>query len=174
MFATLDPKTQWDLWLLPMDPGSAAVAGAPRLLLQGRFNEYNGQLSPDGRWLAYQSDESGDWEIHLRELNTPTGSTGRQVSAAGGVWPVWRRDGRELFYLATDGTLMTVAIKPGRHIEAGAARALFRTNAAELWNPIRNYTVARDGQRFLINRRADAASSPPITVTLNWPAAVPR
>ena len=69
---------------------------------------------------------------------------------------------------------MTVAMKPGRELEAGAPERLFKTNVAELWNPIRNYTVARDGQRFLIPARVDVAGQAPVTVTLNWPAALKR
>jgi Tol biopolymer transport system component len=169
-FSMLDRKTQWDLWMLPMNSQTASGERVPVPLLQTPFNEYNGRLSPDGRWMAYQSDESGVWEIYVREVATSTESARRQLSMDGGVWPVWRRDGRELFYMAADGTLMTVAVKLGRDLESSAPRALFKTKVAELWNPIRNYSVARDGQRFLINTRVDEASSPPITVTLNWPA----
>jgi Tol biopolymer transport system component len=169
VFSMLDRKTQWDLWMLPMNSPPARGEPAPAPLLQTPFNEYNGRLSPDGRWIAYQSDESGVWEIYLREVATATDSARRQVSTDGGVWPVWRRDGNELFYIAADGTLMTIPVKLGRELEASAPRALFKTKVAELWNPIRNYSVARDGQRFLINTRIDEASSPPITVVLNWP-----
>ena len=173
LFAMLDPKTQWDVWRLPMSD-SATAAGPPQPLLRGPLAECNAQLSPDGRWIVYQSDESGDWEIYLRELGAPTDRPGKQISSDGGVWPVWRHDGRELFYIAADGTLMAVAITHGREIEAGAPQSLFKTDVVELWNVIRNYTVARDGQRFLINTRVEEASDPPTIVTLNWPATVRR
>jgi len=174
VFASLDPKTQWDLWLLPMNPDSATGIRTPAPLLSTPFNEHNGQLSPDGRWMAYESDESGEWEIYLREFAAPADGVRRQMSTNGGVWPVWRRDGRELFYIAPDGTLTTIAIKPEGDLEAGVARALFKTHVAEQWQRLRNYAVARDGQRFLINARVEQSSSPPITVTLNWPAALRR
>jgi eukaryotic-like serine/threonine-protein kinase len=174
VFATLNPKTQWDLWLLPMNAESAAATASATPLMQSAFNEYNGQRSPDGRWIAYQSDESGDWEIYLRKIDAHSLGVSRQISSGGAVWPVWRRDGQELFYIAADGTLTTVAMKTGRELEASAPQRLFKTNVAELWSPSRNYTVARDGQRFLINTRVDEESSPPVTVTLNWPASVRR
>jgi eukaryotic-like serine/threonine-protein kinase len=173
LFAMLDPRTQWDIWRLPMSD-SATGAGPPEPLLRGSLNECNAQLSPDGHWMAYQSDESGVWEIYLRDLSGPTDRRGKQLSSDGGVWPVWRRDGRELFYIAADGTLMAVPIRPGRELEAGAPLSLFKTKVAEQWNYIRNYTLASDGQRFLINTRLDEASDPPTTVTLHWPATIRR
>ena len=169
LYATLDPRTQWDIWLLPVNSDSGTL-GTARPLLQRPVSEYNAQLSPDGHWMAYQSDESGMWEIYLRDLDPPIDRGGQQISNGGGLWPSWRRDGRELFYIAPDGTLMTVAMKLGPEMEVSAPRALFKTKVAELWNPIRNYTVAHDGQRFLINARVEEASAPPVTVTLNWPA----
>ena len=174
VFAMLDPKTQWDLWLLPVKGDAPATTRTPASLLHGPFNEYNAQVSPDGHWMAYQSDESGVWEIYLREIDAPAGSASRQISSGGAVWPVWRRDGGELFYIANDGSLMTVAIKLGREVEAGAPQMLFKTSVAELWNPIRNYAAARDGQRFLINARIEGTGQDPITVTLNWPASLKR
>ena len=148
LFAMLDPKTQWDIWLLPVKGDASATTPAPSALVQSPFNEYNAQVSPDGEWMAYQSDESGDWEIYLRKIDPPDGGTSKQISSGGAVWPVWRRDGRELFYISGDGSLMTVAIKLGRTLEASAPHVLFKTNVAELWNPIRNYAAARDGRRF--------------------------
>ena len=174
LFAMLDPKTQWNVWTLPMSVGSATAVSRPLPLLQGSFNEYNAQLSSDGHWIAYQSDESGVWEIYLRRFDAPSDAASRRISSGGAVWPAWRRDGRELFYIAADGRLMTVATKLGPELEPSAPRVLFKTNVADLWNPIRNYTVAHDGQRFLINTRVEEASFPPTTVILNWPAALRR
>ena len=174
LFSMLDPKTQWDVWLLPMNTDSESGAGPPEPLLDGPGNECNAQLSPDGHWVAYQSDDSGVWEVYLAKLGAPAIAERRQLSRGGAVWPVWRRDGRELFYIAADGTLNAVPMRLGRELDASAPRALFKTNVAELWNVIRNYAVARDGQGFLINTRSAEASSPPVTVTLNWPATVQR
>jgi len=174
LFEMLDPRTQWDIWRLPMKPGSATAAGPAESLLNGPLSECSAQLSPDGHWMAYQSDESGAWQIYVRDIDGPTDRPGKQISNSEGVWPVWHRDGRELFYIAADGTLMAVPIRTGRELEAGAPLSLFKTKVAEQWNNIRNYTVARDGQRFLINTRVDEASDPPTTVTLNWPATIRR
>jgi serine/threonine protein kinase len=174
VFAMLDPRTQWDLWLLPMNRDVATGERTPAPLLRTPFNEYNGQLSRDGTWMAYESDESGEWEIYLRKVAAPADGVRRQISTDGGVWPVWRGDGQELFYIKADGTLMTVAVKRGRELEAGAPRALFNTHVADLWQRLRNYDVARDGQRFLINTRVEEGTSSPITVVVNWPAAAGR
>ena len=174
LFAMLDPKTQWDIWLLPVKGDASARTPAPSALVQSPANEYNAQVSPDGEWIAYQSDESGDWEIYLRKIDPPDRGTLTQISSGGAVWPVWRRDGGELFYITNDGSLMTVAIKLGRELEASEPQLLFKTNVAELWNPVRNYAAARDGRRFLINARIEGTGQAPITVTLNWPASLQR
>jgi len=174
VFAMLDPKTQWDLWRIPMTPDSATGERTPAPLLRTPFNEHNGRLSPDGRWITYESDESGEWEIYLREIAASADGVRRQLSTDGGVWPVWRRDGGELFYIAADGTLMAVTVKPGSNLEVSEPRALFKTRNDELWQRLRTYDVVRDGQRFLIHTRLDEDGSPPITVVINWPAALRR
>ena len=171
VFAMLDPKTQWDLWRLPMDPVSAE-SRTPVPLLQTPFNEYNGQVSPDGRWMAYESDESGDYEIYVRAFAAPSGASRTQISTNGGIQPLWRRDGRVLFYLAFDTTLMEVPMKLGVSVESAPPQPLFRTRIPEVDLRIRTYSVSRDGQRFLFGRRPDEANAAPITVVLNWPSAV--
>jgi Tol biopolymer transport system component len=107
LYSTQDPKTGSDLWALPM-----MGERKPFAVLQSSFDEIEGQFSPDGRWLAYASNESGRYEIYIRTF--PEAGRKWQVSVAGGVQPRWRRDGRELYYVAPDTRLMAVPIRLGR------------------------------------------------------------
>ena len=144
----------------------------PIWLLNEPFNERNAELSPDGRWMAYQSDESGRWEIYVRPF--PNVNDDRvQVSNVGVIKPLWARDGRELFYLEP-GTphprMMSVAIEPGRQaFSPGSRRPLldwpYRATGAG-----REYDVSLDGQRFLaikVGGTAETGSSRAIIVQ-NW------
>ena len=144
----------------------SAEGRKPVPFLQGDFNESQGQFSPDGRWIAYVSDESGGQQVYVQSFPTPTGQ--RQISTEGGTQPRWRRDGKELFYLAPDRKLMAVTVKTGATFEADAPRAMFQTelNVAALRQ---SYAVSADGNRFLLNTSL-GTESPPITVVLNWPA----
>ena len=155
-----------DLWLLPLQGNRPATP-----VFQTPFLEAQGRFSPDGRWLAYVSNESGRNEVYVRAF--PSGESKRQVSSQGGIEPMWRRDGKELFYLALDRKLMTAPVSTGSSFEAAPPVALFETRMSILLTAAysRNqYVVSADGQRFLINQpRADAPSSP-ITVVVNWPA----
>jgi hypothetical protein len=128
-------------------------------------------LSPDGAWIAFTSDASGRADVYVRRLS---GSDERwQVSSAGGSQPRWAPNGRELFYVAPDGTLMSVPLTPGAAFSAGAPRALFR-DAFQEYNPffyggVAGYVVSSDGQRFLVNRIIRGyGSSEPISLVLNW------
>ena len=134
--------------------------------LHGEFNESQPQFSPDGRWMAYVSDESGTRQVYVQSFPTLGGQ--RQISADGGSQPRWRRDGKELFFLAPDRKLMAVTVKPGATFESDTPRTMFQTalNPAELRQ---TFAVAADGQRFLINAPIET-ESPPLTVVLNWPA----
>ena len=157
-----DPKTQLDIWTLSLGIDRRSIgAGRPESaegrkpvpFLQGDFNESQGQFSPDGRWIAYVSDESGGQQVYVQSFPTPTGQ--RQISTEGGTQPRWRRDGKELFYLAPDRKLMAVTVKTGATFEADAPRAMFQTelNVAELrqsyavvgrWQPLSAEHVAGD------------------------------
>jgi eukaryotic-like serine/threonine-protein kinase len=170
-----DPKTQLDIWTLSMESNrpsigserpDAAEGRKPVPFLHGDFNESQGQFSPDGRWMAYVSDESGSQQVYVQSFPTLGGQ--RQISREGGTQPRWRRDGTELYYLAPDGKLMAVTVKTGATFEADAPRTLFQTelNVGALRQ---SYAVSADGQRFLLNTSLEA-SSPPMTVVLNWPA----
>ena len=148
------------------------------MFLKTSFDERQGQFSPDGRWVAYRSNESGRMQIYIRPFAAPAASGAAaspvagqwQVSTAGGIHPRWRPDGKELYYIGPNGEMMAAPIAPtGTALESGAPVALFPTriygggvdNAQS-----RQYDIARDG-RFLINTVLDDASSP-ITLIQNW------
>ncbi len=154
-----DPKTQLDMWMLPMSGDRKAFP-----YLQGPFNESQGQFSRDGRWFAYVSDETGRSEIYVQSFPTLTGKW--QVSTEGGSQPRWRPDGKELFYVAADRKLMSVAITPGATFQAESPRMLFETTLA-VPSARQTYAVRPDGQQFLMSVPL-AAASPPMTVVLNW------
>ncbi len=150
-------------------------AGAPARLSGLGAEAYHGRFSPDGRWAAYTSNESGRFEVYV--VAFPGGTDRVQVSAEGGVEPHWRGDGRELFYLTTDGSLMAVPLEPGRPLRVGSPAALFRTRAdpSQLGIVGRNqYVVSTDGHRFLIRQPSSGGASPPVTVVVNWTALLPE
>ena len=138
------------------------VAGdrTPRVFLQRSTDFGEARFSPDGRSIAYSSDESGRTEIYLAEFPGPGRRS--QVSPTGGVAPRWRRDGRELFYLDEDGALMSVELSGGSELEVSAPKKLFQPPRRAL-----DYDVSADGQRFLVVA-SGADSSPPITLIQNW------
>ncbi len=156
-------QTKSDVWVLPLDG-----AKQPFSFLQTEADEGGAQLSPDGRWLAYFSNESGNYEVYVQSF--PKGGGKRQISTKGVVGPHWRRDGKELFYYAPDGKLMVVEIKSGASFELGATNALFEFSNGSGNMTVAPYTVSADGQRFLLNARVDKSSSAPLTVVLNWMA----
>jgi Tol biopolymer transport system component len=134
----------------------------PKPYLQTPFSEYQGRISPDGRWIAYASAESGAFEVYLQSFPSP--GRKRRILTSGGVEPQWRRDGKELFYLSTDHQIMSVNVTDSARNPA-APTPLFRvrvTGAAR-----NHYLVAADGQRFLISA-VDDRSQTSITVALNW------
>jgi Tol biopolymer transport system component len=156
-----DSNSSIQLWILPMFGDRK-----PFPLVHAEFNESQGQFSPDGRWMAYVSDESGAPEIYVTSFPTPGGI--RQISTAGGSQPRWRRDGKELFYVALDRNMMAVTVNTGGTFEADAPRALFETGLPP--TPIRQgYSVSPDGQRFLLAVPVEAAS-PGMTLVQNWTA----
>ena len=141
---------------------------------QTEHSEFGAAFSPDGRWLAYASDESGKMEVYVRTFTGkpgPAASGGKWlISTSGGTRPRWRRDGKELFYVANDGKLMAVEIKSGANFEAGAPKLLFDTHAH--WG---FYDVTADGQRFIVTMPVEQAQvRSPITVVLNWQAGLKK
>src|SRR5207248_11172645 len=103
LYAVQDATTQADIWALPL-----VGERTPFPVVQTQFDEIQGQFSPDGQWIAYASNESGRYEIYIRSF--AAAGTKRQVSTGGGLQPRWRRDGKELFYVAPDHRMMAVAI----------------------------------------------------------------
>jgi eukaryotic-like serine/threonine-protein kinase len=156
-----DSKTGLDIWVLPLDDDRK-----PFPLFHAQFNESQAQFSPDGRWVAYVSDEAGTPQIYVQSFPMLTGKW--QISTGGGTQPRWRRDGKELFYLALDRKLTAVTIRPGTTFEAERPHSLFQT-ALTLSAFRQEYSVSADGQRFLLNAPLETTESP-MTVVLNWPA----
>jgi eukaryotic-like serine/threonine-protein kinase len=163
IYVSSNPETRLDLWTVT--PGASA---APRPFLKSQANEFQPQISPDGRWVAYASDESGAWEVYVQAF--PVAGSKRTISVGGGAQPQWRADGRELYYLAPDGTLMAVDVRSSNLLEAGKPKALFHARIQPDIISLRNqYTVGANGERFVI----DAGSAPePLNVVVNWTALV--
>jgi dipeptidyl aminopeptidase/acylaminoacyl peptidase len=135
----------------------------PRMLVDTPFIEDEVHVSPDGRWVAFDADESGRWEVYVAAF--PAFTSKRQISSAGGVQPQWRADGRELFYLGPDGSMMSVRVEALTEFTATPPTRLFATNiAADPMVP--KYGVTADGQRFLGLDRA--AGNRNFTVLINW------
>jgi Tol biopolymer transport system component len=133
--------------------------------------ESRARFSPDTRWIAYDSDESGRTEVYVQPF-PPTGGKW-QVSPSGGFHPVWRRDGRELFYLGPNNTLMAREVRASATFELGPPQRLFQTNMS-LSAVGGGYDVSIDGKSFLVADRTPVGPAPPITVVLNWPALLKR
>ena len=163
LFEVRDPRAKAKLWALPLSGDRK-----PFPLLQTPFNETSGVFSPDGRWVAYVSDDSGRPEVYVQTF--PVSTAKWRVSTNGGSQPRWRGDGKEIFYVASDHRLMAVAVKAGSSFEAGIPTALF-----EIGTPLgtgfrHQYDVTHDGERFFVVRAAEPQESQPITVVLNWTA----
>jgi Tol biopolymer transport system component len=159
LFINLNGKTFYQL--------SLAGERKPVTLLTSEFNKDMPRVSPDERWVAYNSLESGRWEVYVATF--PAFAEKRQVSGSGGCQPFWRNDGKELFYLTLDGKLMAVEVTGGTRLETALPRVLFQTSVRV--SPIYNqYSVTADGKRFLFGEPINQGAEQ-ITVVLNWPAA---
>lgn len=134
-----------------------------RTWLSTPFQEQCAQLSPDGKWIVYQSDESGRWEIYVRAF--PESDRKWLISNEGGTMPVWRPDGRELFYVSLGGKMMAVAVTPGADFETATPVTLF--DAPLRQHATTQYDVTNDG-RFLLNRRVETVNADPVTLLQNW------
>jgi serine/threonine protein kinase/Tol biopolymer transport system component len=162
VYYSLDPKTQRDLWVLPLTGGEG-----PRVLLRTPANEAIPKLSPSGGYVAYQSDETGRWEIRVRPF--PEGGGQWQVSVNGGERPTWSRKGDELYYIEGN-RMMVVPIRTAKGFEAGAPRALFTGDQlGTQLNPPDNfftdyYDVDVDSQRFLVVQGIGRGSSQMVLV----------
>jgi len=169
IYRQIDPKTKYDIWVLPI--GSPDGDLKPFPFLHSEANEAAAVLSPNGQWLAYTSDESGSYEVYVE--NFPKGGGKHQISTNGGIGPRWRGDGKELYYRARDGKLMSVAVKSGPTFEAAAPVALFEFRAGgDLITPY--FSVTRDGQKFLLSTIIDSNPTAPLLVITNWTAELKR
>ena len=159
--------TKEDLWILPMFGDRK-----PYPFLQTEFYEGQGQFSPDGKWIAYASDETGTPEVYVQSF--PAAQAKSRISIKGGTQPRWRGDGREIFYLAADRKMMAApVISASSRLEVGTPAALFQTKMASIDGELGpyivfNYAVTSDGKRFLLNEPSGEEVSPAVSVVLNW------
>jgi serine/threonine protein kinase len=157
------------LWLLPLSP--AGEAGKPFKLIDSPADVMHGNFSPDGRLIAYCSNESGGWEVYAQTF--PLSDRKWQVSTDGGYQPRWRADGREIYYLTRDRKLMGVPVNSGPSF--GVPKPLFQTQVPTGVNSVNlHYVPSRDGRRFLVNTQIGEPAPTPITVLLNWTAALKK
>ncbi len=156
-----------DLWFVTLPSLSSS------LFLKGLSTPRGGRFSPDGKWVAYASNESGRWEVYVTSFPEAHGKW--QVSNAGGEQPRWRSDGKEFYYLAPDGKIMATPVTDGANFDAGTPVALFQANPRELvaTSEQSSYDVSKDGQKFLINTQLKTAMTP-MSIVMNWAAKVDK
>jgi Tol biopolymer transport system component len=152
-----NPKTANDIWVFPLFGDRKPIP-----YVQTEFRELRPRLSPDGRWLAYQSDESRPYEVYVESFPQKGGRW--QVSNNGGMFPVWSRDGRELYYYSLDHQIVAVEITPGAQFHFGVPKALFQVRIS---NFNTSFEVSKDG-RFLLPALVEQQTSTPMRVVLNW------
>jgi serine/threonine protein kinase len=163
-------KTAQDLWIAPQGAEASSADKKPFPYLQSPFNEGNGVFSPDGRWVAYESDESGRAEVYVQAF--PLTNEKDRISTGGGTDPAWSKSGAELFYLAANRDLMAVTYRADvSTFEPGVAKALFQLPGP---GTRRAYAVTGDGRRFLVAKPMDDNAVEPLTVVLNWQAGLKK
>ena len=143
--------SSFDVWDLPTE------SREPRPIIQTPFDEYQGVLSPDGRWLAYVSEESGSPQVYVQSF--PDGAQRVQISSRGGTEPQWRRDGQELYFLRADRMLMAAAVVPAAAFKTAEPVALFLTRVPLLGNPYRQH-IRGVGRRQALSRQQRRLSRP--------------
>jgi Tol biopolymer transport system component len=161
ILCTYQAAGQYSLVLTPATGGTAVP------FLTGKGSQANGQISPDGKWAAYGSDESGNWEVYVTSF--PGGAGKWQVSRGGGTEPRWRGDSKEIYYLSPNGTLMAVPVSSDASFSTGSPQPLFQIHGRA---PISStdaftYDVAKDGKRFLVNRYVSPEHVAPLTILLH-------
>jgi hypothetical protein len=153
-----------DIWAVALDGDRTPIA-----VVRTAFEERDAQFSPDGAWIAYQSNESGRPEVYIQPFGA--GGDRQRISETGGVQARWRADGHELFYLTLQVQLMAVPIAPGnrgRSLRPGAPGPLFEASVGATQGiALHSYLVAPDGQRFLLDAVVDQPAAP-IVLILNW------
>jgi hypothetical protein len=164
LYETVSSETKRDLWVAPLTPDGRLAEGAqPTPYLRGPSAEWHGRFSPDSRWVAYESDETGRNEIYIASF--PEARRRLQVTSGGGIFPQWGPDGRELFYLSGDGTLTVVSLQDrAGSLEPSSPQPLFPLTAPHyIASP---YEVAPDGKRILVNQ---VEPNTQLDVVMNWP-----
>ena len=165
LFSAIASTTGSDLWVLPRFGDRKPIP-----FLQTQSGETQGAFSPDGRWIAYTSNESGRDQVYVAPFPGPGGKW--QVSVAGGSWPRWRRDGKEIFYVSAGNKLMAAAVSGhSSAFDVGPVQPLFDVRPG---GPRFSYDVSPDGQRFLVNTLVEDRAEAPITLVVNWPALVKK
>jgi serine/threonine protein kinase len=172
LYTSVNPKTRGDLWVLSLEDKKAVS------ILNTKFNEFDGSLSPDMRWIAYVSDESGIAEVYIRPFSQNFGGLSSdeegklQISKKGGTGPRWKSDSKELFYYAPDGKIMAVEISGSTASRVGAPKTLFQPPPiySRVFNTftMHSWDVSTDGKRFLLATQSSENSPSPFNVILNW------
>jgi eukaryotic-like serine/threonine-protein kinase len=176
LYTAVDPKTKEAIWVLPLEGDQK-----PFPLLRAEFNEEGGQFSPDGRWIAYSSQESGREEVYVRPFSPslPPAAQGQggkwQVSASGGYQPRWSRNGKELYYCALDGKLMAVEVTTDPAFRAEAPRVVFQgLSQGSITTLYSWWDLTQDSKRFLFLAPPALTVRTPFTVVLNWQAGLKK
>ncbi len=155
-------KMGFGIWILPLFGDRK-----PFQFLQSQFNTITPEFSPNGKWMAYVSDDSGRNEVYAAPF--PSGAGKWPVSTGGGRYPRWRRDGKELFYLSADNRIMAAEIAEKHDsLEVGSVRTLFQARSTSLIGWM--YDATPDGRKFLVVTEKESGTSEPITLIVNWPA----
>jgi eukaryotic-like serine/threonine-protein kinase len=167
-YMRLDPKsnTSWDIWVLPMFTDKSGDQ-KPFPVVATNFLDVTPAFSPDGKWLAYANDETGRLEVYIQPF--PSGAGRWQVSTAGGARPIWRKDGKELFFNSTDQQIMAVDVQQnGAGLQLGTPRALFK--APVVSGPSGTFTASADGKKFVVNDLLSQSINEPLTLITDWTA----
>ena len=158
-FERLGSSGRWEIWMLPMEGEHK-----PYPYLQGQFLESHPTFSPDGKWLAYTSNESGRGEVYVQRFPGPGEKV--QVSTDGGAFPTWSRDARRLIYESSD-TLWAVDVENSPSFRLGKSHLLYQ---GQIWNEAAgpNYALSPDGKRFVVVERGKDSAETDVNVVLNW------
>jgi Tol biopolymer transport system component len=162
-YDSLNSKGDWDVWVLPLFGDRKPIP-----FVRTEFNELNSRFSPDGRWISYVSNESGRYEVYVRPF--PASDRKWLVSRSAGSGASWRRDGKELFYVAPDAKLMAVAVEADTNFKMSVPKVLFDTRSVNACGY--QYAATNDGQRFLVPVQEGAST--PFNVVVNWTADLKR
>jgi eukaryotic-like serine/threonine-protein kinase len=166
MRVATDQRSATDIYGLPL-----SGERKPFPIVQNAFNNMQPRVSPDGKWMAYSSSESGRFEVYVTGF--PGGGAKWQVSTSGGSFPSWRRDGKELFLLDAADNMMAVDVNTaGTTVRIGTPRELFHAAGVQIQQG--PYAVTADGKKFLINAGDVKEENQPFTLVQNWPAEIEK